>query len=116
MAKPLGIVAMLTLLITSGTALADDHLLMRSVSDIKVTNTSKIIFEMKGGGQYTGELQMCPIEEHVKQAQGNMLGVTPLTGRPFIREGTKVAFSDLNARPERKRRLGTCEITNLRAG
>lgn len=116
MAKPLGIVAMLTLLISSGTALAEERILMRGVSDIQVTNTSKIIFELKSGAVYSGELQMCPVSDHVVEAQGRVLGVTPLTSKPWITEGTKVAFSDMHKQDHRRKRLGTCEITNIVAG
>ena len=116
MAKPLGIVAMLTLLISSGTALAEERILMRGVNDIHVTNTSKIIFELKSGEIYSGELQMCPVADHVLEAQGKVLGVTPLTNRPWITEGTKVAFSDMHNQDHRKKRLGTCEVTNIVAG
>ena len=116
MAKPLGIVAMLTLLISSGTALAEEKILMRGVSDIQVTNTNKIFFELKSGEIYSGELQMCPVADHVLEAQGKVLGVTPLTNRPWITEGTKVAFTDMHNQDHRKKRLGTCEVTNIVAG
>jgi len=116
MAKPLGIVAMLTLLISSGTALAEEKILMRGVSDIQVTNTNKIFFELKSGEIYSGELQMCPVADHVLEAQGKVLGVTPLTSKPWITEGTKVAFSDMHKQDHRRKRLGTCEITNIVAG
>ena len=116
MAKPLGIVAMLALLITSGTALAEERILMRGVSEIQVTNTNKIFFELRSGDMYSGELQMCPVADHVVEARGRVLGVTPLTSKPWITEGTKVAFTDVNAEKNRKKRLGTCEITNIVAG
>lgn len=116
MAKPLGIVAMLALLITSGTALAEERILMRGVSDIQVTNTNKIFFELRSGATYSGELQMCPLADHVLEAQGRVLGITPLTSRPWISEGTKVAFTDIDKQDNRKKRLGTCEVTNIVAG
>ena len=63
MAKPLGIVAMLTLLI-SGPALADNHIDKSDIKTVEFTKT-QIFFKMKDESIYKGDLirpQSCPIK------------------------------------------------------
>ena len=63
MAKPLGIVAMLTLLI-SGPALADNHINKSDIKTVEFTKT-QIFFKMKDDSIYKGDLirpRSCPIQ------------------------------------------------------
>jgi len=63
MAKPLGIVAMLTLLI-SGPALADNHIDKSDIKTVEFTKT-QIFFKMKDESIYKGDLirpRSCPIQ------------------------------------------------------
>ena len=65
MAKPLGIVAMLTLLI-SGPALADNHIEKSDVKQIEFTKT-QIIFKLKNDNIFRGDIvnpRHCPIKKH----------------------------------------------------
>jgi hypothetical protein len=55
MAKPLGIVAMLTLLI-SGPALADNHIKKSDVDKVIFTKSNEIIFKMKDDSYYKGDI------------------------------------------------------------
>ena len=55
MAKPLGIVAMLTLLI-SGPALADNHIKKSDVDKVIFTTSNEIIFKMKDDSYYKGDI------------------------------------------------------------
>ena len=61
MAKPLGIVAMLTLLISSGTALAGEKPFTKHLELWGVTNSGKLYLETKQGDQYITEFQHCPV-------------------------------------------------------
>ena len=58
MAKPLGIVAMLTLLI-SGPALADNHIDKSDIKTVEFTKT-QIFFKMKDESIYKGDLIKLP--------------------------------------------------------
>ena len=55
MAKPLGIVAMLTLLI-SGPALADNHIDKTDVEKVYFTKSNEIIFQLKDDSVYRGDI------------------------------------------------------------
>ena len=55
MAKPLGIVAMLTLLI-SGPALADNHIKKEDVEKVIFTKSNEIFFQMKDESVYRGDI------------------------------------------------------------
>ena len=55
MAKPLGIVAMLTLLI-SGPALADNHIDKEDVDKVIFTKSNEIFFQMKDESVYRGDI------------------------------------------------------------
>lgn len=55
MVKPLGIVAMLTLLI-SGPALADNHIDKADVKTVAFTKSNEIIFQMKDDSFYKGDI------------------------------------------------------------
>lgn len=55
MAKPLGIVAMLTLLI-SGPALADNHIDKTDVKTVAFTKSNEIIFQLKDESVYRGDI------------------------------------------------------------
>ena len=55
MAKPLGIVAMLTLLI-SGPALADNHIDKTDVEKVYFTKSNEIIFQLKDESVYRGDI------------------------------------------------------------
>jgi hypothetical protein len=55
MAKPLGIVAMLTLLI-SGPALADNHIDKTDVDKVIFTKSNEIYFQMKDESVYRGDI------------------------------------------------------------
>ena len=65
MAKPLGIVAMLTLLI-SGPALADNHIDKSDIKTVEFTKT-QIFFKMKDDSIFRGDLirpRHCPIQQN----------------------------------------------------
>jgi len=73
MAKPLGIVAMLTLLISSGTALADNHISKDDVKQITFTKKS-IIFRMNDDTYYRGDYirpYQCDIQKGQRYAFRN---------------------------------------------
>ena len=55
MAKPLGIVAMLTLLI-SGPALADNHIEKEDVDKVIFTKSNEIFFQLKDESVYRGDI------------------------------------------------------------
>lgn len=55
MAKPLGIVAMLTLLI-SGPALADNHIDKTDVEKVVFTKSNEIFFQLKDDSVYRGDI------------------------------------------------------------
>ena len=55
MAKPLGIVAMLTLLI-SGPALADNHINKSDVDKVIFTKYNEIFFQLKDDSVYRGDI------------------------------------------------------------
>lgn len=112
MAKPLGIVAMLTLLISSGTALADHHVYTKAVDHIKVTNTNKVHFELKTGQTITGDLPNCDVMQFVEITGNNNLGLYT-SGRRFVTEGSRITFVNLGERNMRKRAVGSCNVQNL---
>ena len=112
MAKPLGIVAMLTLLLSSGTALADHHFPIRAIGDIKVTNTNQVHFELRNGQTVVGNLPGCDVMQFVDITGENQLGLYA-NGHKFVKNGTKITFLNLNERKLRKRPLGSCVIDNL---
>lgn len=56
MVNPLGTVAMLTLLLTSGTALADNHIKKSDVDKVIFTKSNEIIFKMKDDSYYKGDI------------------------------------------------------------
>ena len=112
MAKPLGIVAMLTLLISSGTALADHHFPIRAIDDIKVTNTNQVHFELRNGQTVVGNLPGCDVMQFVDITGENQLGLYA-NGHKFVKNGTKITFLNLNERKLRKRPVGSCVIDNL---
>lgn len=112
MAKPLGIVAMLTLLISSGTALADHHFPIRAIDDIKVTNTNQVHFELRNGQTVVGNLPGCDVMQFVDITGENQLGLYA-NGHKFVKNGTKITFLNLNERKLRKRSVGSCVIDNL---
>ena len=65
MVKPLGIVAMLTLLV-SGPALADNHIDKSDVKQVEFTKT-QIFFKMKDDSIFRGDLirpRHCPIQKN----------------------------------------------------
>lgn len=112
MAKPLGIVAMLTLLISSGTALADHHFPMRAIDDIKVTNTNQVHFELRNGQTVVGDLPGCDVMQFVGITGENQLGLYA-NGHKFVKNGTKITFLNLNERKLRKKAVGSCVVDNL---
>lgn len=112
MVKPLGIVAMLTLLISSGTALADHHFPMRAIGDIKVTNTNQVHFELRNGQTVVGNLPGCDVMQFVSITGEDQLGLYA-NGRKFVKNGTKITFLNLNERKPRKKAVGSCVIDNL---
>jgi len=112
MAKPLGIVAMLTLLISSGTALADHHFPIRAIGDIKVTNTNQVHFELRNGKTVVGNLPGCDVMQFVNVTGEDQLGLYA-NGQKFVKNGTRITFLNLNERKLRKRALGSCAIDNL---
>ena len=75
MAKPLGIVAMLALLTTSGTALADERLFIRTINLWGITTHGNLYLETKTGDGYIAELKHCPV---VKTTDGNTPQFTPV--------------------------------------
>ena len=112
MAKPLGIVAMLTLLISSGTALADHHFPIKAIDDIKVTNTNKVYFELKDGTTVAGNLPNCDVMQFANITGKDHLGLYA-NGVRFVKNGTKLTFLDLSERKLRKKAVGSCKISNL---
>lgn len=112
MAKPIGIVAMLFLLLTSGPALADVTLPIRAISDIKVTNTNKVHFELRNGTTVIGELPNCPVMEYASQTGEDNLGLYA-NGAGIVKDGSRITFLDLSGRTLRKRAVGSCRIDNL---
>ena len=111
MAKPLGIVAMLTLLATSGTALADHHFPLRAIDDIKVTNTNKVYFELKNGYTMVGDLPGCDVMQFADITGKDNLGLFANANR-FVKNGSKITFLDLSERP-RRRVVGSCKVSNI---
>ena len=61
MAKPLGLVAMLTLLLSSGTALADERLPVWNIDVWGVTHAGKLFLQTKTGDRYLAPIEHCPI-------------------------------------------------------
>ena len=111
MAKPIGIVAMLILLLNSGPALADNHVPIRAISDIKVTNTNQIHFELRNGETVVGDLPDCDIQSFVDAVDHtDHLGLYANSSRS-VREGTRIIFLDLKEKRLRKRSLGHCEVS-----
>jgi hypothetical protein len=111
MVKPIGVVAMLILL-ASGPALADVTLPIRAISDIKVTNTSKVHFELKNGTSFVGTLPNCPVMQYASQTGVDNLGLYA-NGARIVKDGSKITFLDLNQRTLRKRIVGSCKIDKL---
>lgn len=112
MAKPLGIVAMLTLLISSGTALADHHFPIKAIDDIKVTNTNLVHFELRNGTTVTGNLPGCDVMQFVDITGPDNLGLYA-NGVRSVKNGTKITFLNLRERTLRKRAVGSCQVQNL---
>ena len=79
MGEPLGIVAMLVLLLNSGTALASDHISISHVKDMGVTTTGKLILKTKWNKELEGQLQLCQSGFGPKQTLVGMLGLYPRT-------------------------------------
>ena len=75
MAKPLGIVAMLALLSTSGTALADERLFIKTINLWGVTTHGNLYLETKAGDRYVAEIKHCPV---VRTTDGNTQKFTPV--------------------------------------
>lgn len=61
MAKPLGIVAMLVLLVASGTASAGDRFVTKNLKLWGVTDSGNLYFETKRGEKYIAEIEHCPV-------------------------------------------------------
>ena len=111
MAKPIGIVAMLILLLNSGPALADNHVPIRAISDIKVTNTNQIHFELRNGETVVGMLPGCDIQSFVDAVDHtDNLGLYANSSHA-VRDGTRITFLDLTEKRLRKRSLGRCEVS-----
>jgi hypothetical protein len=111
MVKPIGIVAMLILL-ASGPALADHHVPIRAISDIKVTNTNQVHFELKDGNTVIGDLPNCDVMQFVEQVGDNNLGLFTRAVRS-IREGSRIVFLNLDEKRIRSKAIGSCEISNI---
>ena len=112
MANPIGAVAMLTLLLSSGTALADHHVPIRAISDIKVTNTNKVHFELRNGNIVVGNLPNCPVMEYVNVVGAENLGLHS-HAHGVVKNNTKITFLDLSERKLRKRAVGSCRVSDL---
>lgn len=114
MVNPIGIVAMLTLLLASGTALADNHVPIRAVSDIKVTNTNKVHFELKNGNTVVGNLPNCDVMSFVNQVDNpSRLGLYSHSTN-VLRDNSKITFLDLDERRLHKRAIGSCRVSDLK--
>lgn len=112
MAKPLGIVAMLTLLISSGTAMADHHFSVKAIDDIKVTNTNLVHFELRDGTTVVGSLPGCDVMQFVDITGPDNLGLYA-NGVRSVKNGTKITFLNLRERTLRKKEVGSCHVQNL---
>ena len=112
MAKPIGTVAMLTLLLSSGTALADNHVPSRAISDIKVTNTNKVHFELRNGNLVVGDLPNCPVMEYVDMVGAENLGLYSHASS-VVKDNTKITFLNLSEKKLRKRAIGSCRVSDL---
>ena len=112
MAKPLGIVAMLTLLISSGTALADHHFPIKAIDDIKVTNTNLVHFELRNGTTVIGNLPGCDVMQFVDITGPDNLGLYA-NGIRTVKNGTKITFLNLRELTLRKKAIGSCHVQNL---
>jgi len=112
MVKPLGIVAMLVLLLNSGTALASDHISISHVKDMGVTTTGKLILKTKWNKELEGQLQLCPVADFVAQTNsGEMLRLYPKGTR--IGENSTITFLSYNSKNKRNTPLGTCKLESL---
>ncbi len=112
MVKPLGIVAMLVLLLNSGTALALDHISISHIKDMGVTTTGKLILKTKWNKELEGQLQMCPVTDFVAQTNfGEMLRLYPKGTR--IGENSTITFLSYNSKNKRNTPLGTCKLESL---
>ena len=60
MVKPLGIVAMLTLLV-SGPAMASEKIFTKQIDVWGVTNSGHLYLQTKSGDKYTAPIQHCPV-------------------------------------------------------
>ena len=112
MVKPLGIVAMLVLLLNSGTALASNHISISHVKDMGVTTTGKLILKTKWNKELEGQLKMCPVTDFVAQINfDEMLRLYPQGTR--IRENSTIQFLSYNSKNKRNTPLGTCKLESL---
>ena len=112
MVNPIGIVAMLTLLLSSGTALADNHVPIRAISDIKVTNTNKVHFELRNGNLVVGDLPNCPVMEYVDMVGAENLGLYSHASS-VVKDNTKITFLNLSEKKLRKKAVGSCRVSDL---
>ena len=115
MAKPLGIVAMLTLLATSGTALASDSdLLTRQIDLWGVTNTGALYLETKQGERYSVPIKHCPAVRSNKEYTFTPVELVHtfedanvwFRGRRVL-DDARITFHDRNSREQISCVLGT---------
>jgi hypothetical protein len=111
MVNPKGIVAMLVLLLSSGTALADNHIPIHGIADIKVTNTNKIFFEMRNGNTIEGLLPNCNIEKYISKISNPITGLGLYAhGKRYVKDSGIITFLNLEERKLSRRSLGSCEV------
>ena len=102
---------MLVLLASSGTALADNHVPIHGIADIKVTNTDKILFEMRNGETIEGLLPNCNTEKFISQISDPVTGLGLYAhGKRYVKDSGTITFINLEERKLSRRSLGSCEV------
>ena len=98
-------------LLFSTAVMAADHTSQKSIQDINITETGRIIFHTRTN-VYEGEfIQHCPVKKYIDKtinSESDNLGLYAHGAR--IREGTRISFLDAGSR---NKSMGSCKIESL---
>ena len=108
MAKPLGIVAMLVLLSTSGTALASEKIFTKRIDIWAVTNTGNLYLETKAGEKYIAPMHNCSTSIIKNFEEPNL----HMGGR-FVRPGKIINVYDAGTKRGENVRCKLGEVSKL---
>lgn len=98
-------------LLFSTAVMAADHISQKSIQDINITETGRIIFHTRTN-VYEGDfIQHCPVKKYIDKTINSEFDNLGLYAHgAIIREGTRISFLDAGSR---NKSMGSCKIQNL---